>query len=184
MKLTGYALALAVVLGLMALLASGTVRADSTATLDVAGTFSNGDTLSGTVTLDTTTGTVESVSLSSSSMPDTLFTTYFVSPQAYDDILIATYSPVISEEIGLEIPTDDLVGYTGGPLCSLSDPCGAINYNEDSNEYNPEFFFLQQGSLTPTPEPSSLLLFGTGIALICMATLVRRWMRVARARAA
>ena len=138
----------------------------------VTGSFDNGAILSGTATINTSTGIVTAFDLSTTgafvSGPYTtvdpgqgpfFFNQYFVS------------STLSNSSIDLLFPPPgSLVGYTGGSLCSDIVACIFISALNTTTTPTPSSTFnLTSGSLTPqaaTPEPSSLFLMLSGVGLV------------------
>ena len=139
----------------------------------VTGSFDNGAILSGTATINTSTGIVTAFDLSTTgafvSGPYTtvdpgqgpFFGQYFVS---------STLS-IFSIDLSFP-PPGSLVGYTGGSLCSDVVSCFFISALNKTTTPTPSTTFnLTSGSLTPqvaTPEPSSLFLMLAGAGLVSM----------------
>jgi PEP-CTERM motif len=153
-----------------ALLAGGgSARADNVETFDVSGTFTDSTTVSGTVVVDTTTGVFESGNLTY------LGTDYDVLYDAASLPSSGAYQFVLTTGSGLNPSLDfalvgsSLVGFDGGPLCSVTDVCGIY-----ASAYEPGAgaLLLESGTVSATPEPSSLMLVGTG--LLGSAGVVRR----------
>jgi len=146
----------------------------------------------GQVTINTTLGTVESFDLHQPLVPGF----FDQSLPVGDKVVLGSAYPTIAEfwlqepnfynaqSLQLTLNTSTLVGYTGGDLCSLSVTC-----NMPGQTYGPtstagmyrSVFTLNDGGLyaissvetSPTPEPSSLALLGTG-ALGVMGVIRRR----------
>jgi hypothetical protein len=142
-------------------------------------TMLSGASANGTVTIDTTTGivlseditTVENSTLYTfNGTPDTVNTLH----DTYWDIFDAG-----GNEFELSVPPLSLVGYLGGPLCEVSalpGNCPDENFSSNGISHAGGFTpdggsadFIAGGSLTPTPEPGSLLLFLTGASGISAA---------------
>jgi hypothetical protein len=172
-------LAAAAVLGLMAA-AVAPARADMILSFNAEGTFSDGATLSGTVTIDVTTGVATAVDLVVGAPDSLTFTTITFqaanSPVSGDYSIIAETSNSILFDIYL--PTATLVGYDGGPFESNSQAVNGlpsiIVYRGDVN------VALEEGSLSPsaisTPAPSTLVLalIGAFTAAAAGTTSLRR----------
>lgn len=179
MKITKYALAGA--LGLFALVAPSGARAD---TIFIAsGTFQDGSTLSGTLTINTATGLITSADL---------IVQYNISPsvtETFANILGQTPSTVDLEgnlfsSLFFDISASTLMGYSGGALCSTSVACAGSIVTDVSPANGitgvPFNDFLTSGMLTSTvataPEPSTVVLLAAGLlGLMC----AMRWKRLA-----
>jgi hypothetical protein len=155
----------AAALGLLALVVLKPVRADI---FQASGTFSDGSSLTGTVTIDTTTGTVtaENLMVGLSLGPFSINIQQSVEQSLYVEI---QSTPVQSAyDFAMFLPTSTLVGYSGGSICSFNEGCvyyvDSQPYVDDSDliSLNGENI-LRAGTLTSvtTPEPSSLFLLGT-----------------------
>jgi hypothetical protein len=180
--------ALAVALGLIALVAPGQVLADTIFTAAGAVTapgavLGNAITISGTVSINVATGVIDAVALVSTSPLnslnlDILFYQGVAAGMSYELIPMA---PSQSDELFLIFPTATLVGYAGGPLCSLNyDPgtCSNIGLAELPHQIQPSQIgkltdFILTPQSTPTPEPTTSLLLGTGL----VALTVMGWRR-------
>ena len=141
-------------------------HADTTTVFDLNSTFSGADgtgTLIGTLTVDTTLGTLLAADLTASGF---LFGNGAVTLTSSNDL-----------QVQLLLPGNNLVGYTGSPICSISflpASCAdgvslvtAVNENLTSDAV--------LGTLEPatvTPEPSAFALLGTG--LLGTAGLLRK----------
>jgi hypothetical protein len=136
--------------------------ADTMTTFNVTGTFTNGATLSGSIVIDTTTGVVSSGTVIAGGITFT-----FVNPADFQGSYGSEYLAQLSTTPGFSVPfldllfpTGSLIGYTGGDLCSDSDPCSIAQ--SDLNGLI--IVHLSQGSSSTTvPEPSSLLLLTGGL---------------------
>jgi hypothetical protein len=144
----------AMILALMAG-AAGHAKAGLIRTFDAEGTFDDGATLSGTLSIDTTIGTVTSANLVVGA-PDSLdfIDIQFQGGNIYpgDYFIQAGTTPSGLPNLLLVLPTDSLVGYSGGPIGSDTNP---------ANGYVSSIYLgatLTDGSLTAVPEPSGLLL--------------------------
>jgi PEP-CTERM motif len=143
-------------------------RADTFQLFNVTGTFDNGSVLSGTTTIDTTLGTVTNTDFVVSGPFAATFindiyglfsnsTEYIIySRDAFDDFLV------------LNLQSGSLVGYQGG---------GISNFSFTDSTDSGAFATLVSGQVTPapsgvTPEPSTLVLFGTG--MLGLAGVARR----------
>jgi hypothetical protein len=157
---------------------------------NVSGTFEGGDTLAGTINIDTT-GSSGILSEDLTVDPVVVYTftgandgtgiqsfSNGSSPNFYDNAVFFGNS---NSELVLDIflgGTNSFVGYTGGALCSDGQFCGgaessfALNVNTQEPGDPP----LSSGTLSSaTPEPSSALLaIGGGAAVLALRRRKRR----------
>jgi len=187
MKPKIYLLALAA--ALIAPLAPQAVLADTIDQFTVSGTYYGGSTLSGTITIDTTTGVVQAADLAwSTVVPDlTIFAENTFGPTppypAYASIEV---SDSVGDFVGLVFPVSSFVDYTGGslcngyfdspPLCPYSPGPWATDAYEGVSP-STTLVSLETGtvvltSVVSTPEPSGLLLLSTG--LLSLVGVIRR----------
>jgi len=180
----------------LALLAASAYAAGTVSTptvFNVAGTFDDGgETLGGTITIDTTGG---GGILSEDLTVDPVAVTYTFdgsnlgsgiesfeigsTPNFFDN---AVFDGNFSSQLVLNIylgATNSFVGYTGGSLCSEDQFCGEGNGTSFAiieNLQAPSDPPLVAGTLTSaTPEPSSVLLaFGGGAAILALRRRKRR----------
>jgi PEP-CTERM motif len=150
--------------------------------------FTPTDAAGGTVSLDVTTGKWVSADVSYylGGNPADVVATFTMLDGSYPHPDF-TYTFFLSDQsstapFSLALPVSSLVDYTGGSICSMIAPCS------DGVEYMSAFAFpktdpyVESGSLTlissvdppsaVTPEPSTFVLFGTG--LLSIAGVVRR----------
>lgn len=172
---------------LLAVLALGTLAAGSAARADIFTFSSNlvgGGTMSGTVTIDTTTGlgtagnftilnngntytfSGANVNYSAQLTADTYFIS-FVDPSNNAWSLV------------LPAPSGSLIGYKGSQICSYALLCdGGIVSGFFDNSVSPADLYqnldgsLVDTSISAVPEPSSLMLMGSGV--LALAGAARR----------
>lgn len=160
-------------------------HADPTTTLALNGTYvwnSQDYTTTGTVTFNPDTGALMAVDLSYGAweggnpagfLSDFSLLYGGASPLDIEEAWNLNANQYEAPVIDLLLPVGSLIGYTGGNLCTLANPC--------DNEYSTFLALNQQGSFTqgtlnipetlaPTPEPSSLTLLSAG-ALAMLALL-------------
>ncbi len=141
----------------------------------------------GTLTIDTTAGTVLTGSLSATTPTGA----YSVSGAPDSQRLIGSggrYNLVDDYGISLgdfflalDIP-ETLVGYTGGGICGFNDsgngcgglvpPLSTLSLDPGYYTYNGE---VTPGAIVASPEPSSLILLGTGVLGVAGAVRRRLW---------
>lgn len=174
------ALALGVAAGVLA--GAAAARADVIDTFAADGTFADGATLSGTLSIDTTIGAVMASSLRAS-LPDNLGFTAIQGvapgwPVAGDTGIELGVAASGYPLLMLGTGTPDLIGYAGGPLDSLTyAPSGYYTAIYDSAS---QVVALSDGGLAPVPEPGGLFL--TACAGLLGLVVIRRRGGVSRLR--
>ncbi|HXN49115.1 MAG TPA: PEP-CTERM sorting domain-containing protein [Bryobacteraceae bacterium] len=139
------------------------------------GVTQSGSTLSGDVVINTTTGSVSSLSLTMSSPLSFTANTLdsIDTGPASGFYVIEARNGTTFPFISLDIPTATLVGYTGGSMCTVGSTCpNGISFSEASSTSNATTSGFVSGSLTASPEPSSLALVGG--AMLGLAAWRRR----------
>jgi hypothetical protein len=136
-------------------------KADLDVVFDASGTFVDGATLSGTLTVDVTTGTVTASALQVSAPDHGSFTLiqnqgldiFGVVTPGYYGLSITTGSPNTFPVLQLGLNTTSLIGYGGGNMTAESNL--AINSTTPNG--------LKNGELTTAvPEPSTALVAAFG----------------------
>jgi hypothetical protein len=165
----------------VAMLAASAVPSSAATVFFASGTFQNTATLSGTLTIDTVTGSIVASNLIVSA--PTSFT--FVNIVAQGDSPAPNFYSVTdrnaasTEDFDFGLPLHTLVGYSGGAICSAATAtCTASNlFNLTTGTGGS---VLASGSLSPTaptPEPASGLLFGMAFVLLTASLRYGRYSR-------
>jgi hypothetical protein len=144
-------------------------KADNIVTFNATGTFTDNSTLSGTVTIDTTTGAATAMDVTASSPISITFNSYVDSFYSSGDgeYLIEGYDSGAQNELILGVPVSSLIGYGGGALAGVtSTPFDtASEFEPTGGEGTP--VPLDTGALTApgmtTPAPATLTLLGTAM---------------------
>jgi hypothetical protein len=153
----------------------------------VSGTFAdnNSTALTGTITLSAATGNINGFSFNiptmttgSTTLPGALFTPATATPSfsSFGPGAFVTFqlfgAPPQGEELFLLIPAPVANPYTGGPLLQQLTFQAQVFHTgyQSGGQANPFFQLSRDGSITlvSTPEPSSYLFLGFGIAGILL----------------
>lgn len=177
-RLTKYAIVLGV-----AIFCLGLSPAHADTVFDVTGTFTNGATLSGTITINTVTGSITGQSLQTSS--PILGNFGFLVTQTPAFFYFAEFDTTASPSspyLDLFFSAGSLVNYAGGSLCSESDNCffglfessfvslgDGVHYTELDSGY-----VSYSGFTNSTPEPGTILLLASGLAGLALLSRKRR----------
>jgi hypothetical protein len=170
---------------LLATLLAGVQTASATDTVfTLSGTFFDSSAVSGTFTINVTTGVVTASSLSYGGQTYTDILTGPLAQGPFTGVTNSGQTPVpvgyaVDTGISSDLPrldflipgtsaVDSLVGYLGGSLCSLNTQCGP---DQAGNTWVGAFhaangstiMALQSGQLTNAPEPSTLILLSTSL---------------------
>ena len=148
---------------------SAVAHADTTFNLTNA-TFASGGTATGTIQIDTTAGTFDTLDLRVTADG---ITDAFSGVPSHQSVFQGNqyfeYSYADGDLLLIELPVASLVGYAGGPICPTSSCSGYTGYFSSEGGKNLDRFTT--GSLVAaTPEPSSILLLSTGLLSIAGAT--------------
>lgn len=183
MKTMKYALAIA--LSLIAIAAPKAARADSIVLLDVRGMFTGGTSLTGSVTIDATTGSVTAVDLTTTGNVTGTYTD--IDLQAVTGVSPNSYFYFETDDsdgayLFLTFDQASLTGYSAGSLCSTGATCpfaggDAMSQLYDNTAIPGTEFGLLSSCVTdplPTPEPSSLILVGAGLLSLVGIALGRK----------
>jgi hypothetical protein len=173
-------------IGLFALMAPGRAQADSI--FDVSATFSDNSStpLIGTLTINTATGAIDgfdfnipTMTIGSTTLAGALFTPStatafnFTHAGGSEIDIQLLGAPPNSEELFLEIPQTTLVSYAGGLLLQEVTSGGTMLHTgyQSGAQSNPFIELSGNGSITPVPEPSGLILFAAGLLGLFVVTL-------------
>lgn len=129
-------------------------------------TYEGGGVATGTVNIDTVNGVFDSVNIDLTlSGADYLFTGAPATQVAGFDNNTQYYEYSFdagNDALTIDIPVGSLVGYSGGLLCTDANLCGS-GYEGDLQLADGTLYGAATGSLAATPEPSSLILLGSGV---------------------
>jgi hypothetical protein len=138
---------------------------------EASGSFGDGSVLGGTLTIDLTTGLITGSNLITTGPSSFTFVNILnqSNVQVPGDYNVGVRNAAGTEDFNFDLPDPaqtPLIGYDGGPFCSLSNLCvgGRISnlFNLSTGAAGP---VLIEGSLTrPVPEPGSLALLAAGLA--------------------
>jgi hypothetical protein len=153
---------------------------------DVISTFSlinvvfwGGATATGTLSIDTTTGAATALHVDVQATSPLSFSSVAVTSSANSNYYIYS-SDSLGDWLDLVLP-EPLIGYAGGNICSTDHPCAqgwvsslAIPGNSTPVLRSGELNLLSSQVTGEAPEPSTLLLLGTGVAAAWWMTSRRR----------
>jgi hypothetical protein len=143
-----------------------TARADSFTTVSVAGTFTGGTSVSGTITIDTTTGAVTGATLTATGTLAGSFAFANLTSQGGDGAngYVANFtSGGLTLSLVFFTSNGTLVGYSGGGFCiGAATGCG-----DPSEIFSAQVTELLNGgsasASSAVPEPATYLLLGSGL---------------------
>jgi hypothetical protein len=161
----------------MLLLSATAAFANPITTFNLTSTFSSAiGAAYGTITIDTATGTVESINLSFAGEPasatelGSTFDLVGSGPNALVEFG-ETWGTLGFYSVDILLPVNTLVGYAGGPICSTANPCygGALSGFAFGISGNKPY---TGGTLSATPEAASWMFVATGA--VGLLTILQR----------
>ena len=154
-------------------------HADPYVLFNLNGTLPNGGTAAGTVILDTTKGYLlnNNIVVQEGGFSYTFIGSFFEGNYMNGSIndLYSTSYDRAGDGLTLVFPQALLIGYTGGPLCTVNvAPCGSFlsSFSMGMSQQG----FTSLGVTSPTPEPGTLGLLGTGVLGVA-GLVLRRYAR-------
>lgn len=154
----------------VAFLLTQSARADTYETLTLNGSFVTGGSIEGTLLLDTTQSSITSGEFTVNSGGDV--TTFSgipfpnQQPGYLQEVFSSAFSPDQSIGLLLYLPVIGLSGYQGSAVCSATLDCGAgiaTYVVEATDGVATGAQTVLSGTVSATPEPSSLVLLSSGL---------------------
>ncbi len=153
-------------LGSLAL--TSVAHADTITTFNIAGLTTGQGSATGSLSIDLTTGSVGygSLDYTNHSGGNYVFNTFSFQGDGDAGFYLINFQDLAGDIFQLSVQDPSLKGYTGSALCSTSMVCldqtGAMHASGGFVAADGAVDFTTQGALAATPEPSSLVLLGTG----------------------